>query len=122
MAHVTYLVYDGDCGFCERCASWCVERWGTDVIAVRGTDFLAQCDRLSLDEVVSSVWWVEPRARYRGAAAGARALAATTSPWRVIGLIAMRRPLPWLAEPLYRLVARYRHRLPGALACRSSSR
>ena len=122
MADTTYLVYDGDCGFCQRCADWCVDRWGPDVIAVRGTDFLGQSDRLSADDVASSVWWVEPSANYRGAAAVARALAATTSPWRVLGRIAMRRPLPWLAEPLYRLVARFRHRLPGALACRPRSR
>ena len=122
MADATYLVYDGDCGFCRRCAEWCVDRWGTDVIAVRSTDFLGESDRLSPEDVESSVWWVEPGARYHGAAAVARALAATTSPWRVLGRIAMRRPLPWLAEPLYRLVARSRHRLPGALACRPSSR
>ena len=92
------------------------------MIVVRGIDFLGQSERLSSDDVESSVWWVEPSACYHGAAAVARALAATTSPWRVIGRIAIRRPLAWLAEPLYRLVARYRHRLPGALACRPSSR
>ncbi|MHB8334561.1 MAG: thiol-disulfide oxidoreductase DCC family protein [Acidimicrobiales bacterium] len=122
MVDATYLVYDGDCGFCQRCAEWCADQWGTDVIVVRGTDFLGQSNRLSPQEVASSVWWVEPGASYRGAAAVARALAATTSPWRVLGRIAMRGPLPWLGEPLYRLVARFRHRLPGALACRRPSR
>lgn len=36
--------------------------------------------------------------------------------WRPIGQILGVSPLLWLADPLYRLIARNRHRLPGGTA------
>ena len=113
MAETTYLVYDADCGFCRRCAEWCRARLVGGVTVVSGADFLSHSGRLSASEVASSVWWVEPDAVYRGAAAVGRTLAATKTPWRHVGRLARRGPLPWLAEPLYRVVVRFRHRLPG---------
>lgn len=118
MVEVACLVYDGDCGFCELWAEWCSAHWYGDATTVRAADFLNQSSRLSPSQVAASVWWVERGAAYHGAAAVARALAATSTPWRHLGRLATHQPLPWLAEPLYRLVVRFRHRLPGAAACR----
>ncbi len=121
MGELAYLVYDGDCGFCQRCADWYRARVGPEVLVVSGTDFLVQSNRLSRAEVASSVWWVESGIARHGAAAVACALAATTTPWRVVGRLATRGPVPRLLEPLYQAVTRYRHRLPGGQACCDTS-
>ena len=121
MVESKYLVYDADCGFCRRCAEWCRSRLVGDVIVVSGADFLVRSKRLSATEVAASVWWVEPSAKYAGAAAVARTLAATKTPWRHVGQFMKWGPLAWIAEPLYRVVVRFRHRLPGGVACHDVS-
>ncbi|MDE2281736.1 MAG: DUF393 domain-containing protein [Actinomycetales bacterium] len=120
MGELVFLVYDGDCGFCQRCADWYRARVGPEVLVVSGADFLVQSNRLSPAEVASSVWWVESGAARHGAAAVACALAATKTPWRVVGRLATRGPVSRFLEPLYQTVARYRHRLPGGHACRDA--
>ncbi len=44
---------------------------------------------------------------------------ATHGPWAVAGRILLAPPVSWVAPLGYRLVARYRHRLPGGTpACK----
>ena len=110
------FVYDGDCAFCSSCARFITRRIPTTatVAAWQHLDLAA----LGLTEQVceQAVQWV-PAGGATGSSAGAvaigRMLVDAGSYWRVLGRLALARPGSWLAGPVYRLVARNRHRLPG---------
>lgn len=115
------LVYDGDCGFCTRSAHWIRRRLPPDV-EVASWQSLPDLDALglTLDDVTTAAWWVDPPAAPRGGhlAIGA-SLVAAGGAWGLLGRALLAPPLRWLAAPVYRRVARDRHRLPGATdACR----
>lgn len=115
------LIYDGDCGFCTTSARWIARRLPDDVrvVAWQSLDDLA-AHGLTVDDVTSAAWWVEPDGSPRGGhlAIGA-ALRAAGGAWGLVGRALLAPPLRWIGGPVYRLVARYRYRLPGATdACR----
>jgi len=116
------LVYDGDCGFCTTAAGWAagkfhhgerVEPW-QDL----GPGLLAY--GLSLEDVQDAAWWVNARGlRERGHRAVGRALRAGGGLRWIIGWFVLTPPTSWLAAGIYRLVVRWRYRLPGGTpACR----
>lgn len=115
------LIYDGDCGFCTVSAKWAERRLpaGTPVVAWQQLDDLAERG-LSVDDVTSAAYWVDREGRnHRGEQGVAAALVAIGGGWAVVGRVMAAPPVRWLAAPVYRLVARYRHRLPGGTAaCR----
>ncbi|MHB8342640.1 MAG: thiol-disulfide oxidoreductase DCC family protein, partial [Mycobacteriales bacterium] len=77
---------------------------------------------LSRAQVEEAVWWIDEQGRSTsGADAVARALIATGG-WRaLVGRIGLLRPLRPATAAAYRVLARYRHRLPGSTpACRTS--
>lgn len=114
------LVYDGDCGFCTTTARW-VERRLPEPHRVAPWQNL-ELDSYSLTEsdVASAAWFIDPDGeRHRGHLAVAETLASMPQPWRVVGRVLRVPPMKWLGAPVYTLVARYRHRLPGSTeACR----
>lgn len=111
------LLYDGDCAFCTACARF-VER----NIAVRARlrpfqsadlDVLGVTAERASREVV----WVRPDGRaYGGAHAVALLLISAGGVWWPVGALLRVPPVSWLAGGAYRLIARNRHRLPGATA------
>ncbi|GGL06880.1 hypothetical protein Sme01_67300 [Sphaerisporangium melleum] len=109
------LVYDGDCGFCRRCVDFGREHlpYMPTVRAWQGLDLAEH--GLTRKEVTSSVQLLGPHGlRASGARAIAVLLAVQPSAWwRAAGLVMMAPPVSWAAEGVYRLVSRYRHRLPG---------
>ncbi|HLI52718.1 MAG TPA: DUF393 domain-containing protein [Acidimicrobiales bacterium] len=113
------LVYDGDCGFCTSSVRW-LRRWvhGAYGVAAWQDADLAQ---LGLDEerCRKAVQWVDPGGRRaQGAAAFAAALG-TDRRWRAFARLLEVPPVSRLAEAVYEVVARNRHRLPGGTpACR----
>lgn len=113
------LLYDGDCGMCTVVARWSRTKLPHDVQVVPAGDVDLAGLGLTVDDVLAAAWWVEDGRRYRGHLAAARAWQAMGGVWRVPGFLARTRPTSWVADGVYRLVARYRHRLPGATeACR----
>ncbi|MDE3138854.1 MAG: DUF393 domain-containing protein [Acidobacteriota bacterium] len=112
------LIFDGDCALCTRGARWLEERWRSPVpIAIAAQRVHAQHPLLDIPsrrELDESLWWLEGSRRDAGAAAVARSLLATSWPWRALGLLLLTPPLSWVASPAYSLLARHRHRLPGA--------
>jgi predicted DCC family thiol-disulfide oxidoreductase YuxK len=51
----------------------------------------------------------------------ARALLRAQQPWSLLGRLLLLPPISWIAPFSYRVVARYRYRLPGATpTCRIS--
>jgi len=119
------LVYDGDCGFCSASAEWVAAKWtgsGTaeampwQVVGEGGLEHLG----LTLGDVTRAAWWVEDGRSFGGHLAVAHALAATGGGWGSVGKALLTPPVRWCAAVGYRIVARYRHRLPGATpACRT---
>ena len=115
--NATFL-YDGDCSFCSSCVRF-IERYIPTPATITPWQF-ADLDALGVSEEAASdaVQWVEPgRPVLAGPLAIARLL--RTSPrrgWRPAGMVLALRPVTWLAWPVYRWVARNRHRLPGGTA------
>ena len=112
------LLFDGDCAFCTA-AAHCIEaRWTRAAQAVawqrlgeRGLGDLG----LTTADVRTAAYWVDERGRsFRGHRAVAKALMAGSAPYRLLGALLLAPPLSWVARPGYWLVARHRHRLPGA--------
>lgn len=113
------LIFDGDCAFCTRCADWLGRRLGSCVSVVpwQHTDLASL--GIAVERAEREVLWVEqspavpPQVR-GGAGAIAAALHLGDAPaWRVAGRVLAAWPARWLARSTYRLVARFRHRLPG---------
>ena len=122
------LIYDGDCAFCQRCLEWGQRHLPSFPQALSYASIQPADFGLELQDVQESIWLVAPeasiqmrqqgRAQWSGHLAAARIL--TQQPlklrfgfgWRMFGyLIIVGGPISALA---YRLVAKNRHRLPGA--------
>jgi len=119
------LIYDGDCGFCAASASWLSRRWSS-ANAPRAipwqelsADRIGQL-QLSPDDFAGSAWWVDRDRVEGGFRAIAHALEASHGHWAVAGRILLVPPISWVAPLGYRVVARYRHLLPGGTpACKA---
>lgn len=108
------LVFDGDCGFCTSSANFVVAHSSVPVVAVAWqlTD-LSSLD-LDVERASQRVYLVEGDTTNGGHRAFARLLIVQRSPvLRCLGWMMQVPPLSWAAAVGYRLVARFRHRLPG---------
>ena len=110
------FVYDGDCAFCSTCARFIERRIPTSaaVVAWQRTDLDAL--GLSVDDAETAVQWVSADRRAAGPDAIAALLVDAGSFWRPAGRVLRLPPVRALAWPVYRWVARNRHRLPGGTA------
>lgn len=112
------FVYDGDCGFCTTCARF-AQRWVPTRATILPWQF-ADLPALGLTEAEcdAAVQWVTPQRA--GALAGPDAIAALLGSshlgWRLAGGLLRLPPVRALAWPIYRWVARNRHRMPGGTA------
>jgi predicted DCC family thiol-disulfide oxidoreductase YuxK len=114
------LVYDGDCGFCTTSAKWIERRLDAGVRVEPWQTLDLEALGLTIDNVTSAAYFVdEDGSLHRGHFGIGRSLEHTTPPFRLVGRAMQHPPVAWLAAPVYRLVAKYRYRLPGATdACR----
>jgi predicted DCC family thiol-disulfide oxidoreductase YuxK len=114
------LVFDGDCGFCTASARW-IEARLPESVPVEPWQSL-DLEELGLTEhdVTTAAWWIDATGgRHRGHAAIGRALIEAGGVWGLVGRLIVTPPISWIARPVYALIARNRHRLPGATdACR----
>lgn len=104
------LVYDGECEFCSRLASW-VERRAKDRVSVRPNQEpgLIEAMGLTREEVGRASWAVERGGRrFEGAAGMSRALRELGGGWAVLGSLYLLPPVGWLEDAYYRKVARRR--------------
>lgn len=120
--HVSLLVFDGSCGFCERSAGWVERRLpaGAEVAVEpwQGLDLSAL--GLSGEEVADAAWWIDAAGtRCRGHLAIAAALRTIGGAWGVVGRMLTWPVLSQVARASYRVVAEHRDRLPGSTSpCR----
>ena len=111
------FVYDGDCAFCTTCARFIEKRIPTSV-EVTPWQF-SDLDALGVTQAdaEAAVLWIAPGERtVAGPEAIARLLVDAGSLWRPFGWALDLPPVRWVAWPVYRLIARNRHRLPGGTA------
>jgi predicted DCC family thiol-disulfide oxidoreductase YuxK len=113
------LVFDGDCGFCTTSAGLARRiAPGVATVAWQHADLAAL--GLTADEASARVQFVDANGTASGGAAAVAHLLTTAGPgWRILGRLLLAPGVRSLAEIAYRLVARYRYRLPGGTpACR----
>ena len=121
------LIYDGDCAFCTRSKDWIMARITDGSVAlpaqkippVRRKDL-----GLTDEDLATAAYWVDADGRtFRGARGIGHALRHARQPWRSVGALLGTPPVAVIASPFYRVLARNRHRLPGATeACRLDDR
>jgi predicted DCC family thiol-disulfide oxidoreductase YuxK len=111
----TVIIYDGDCAFCEL---W-VGRLKRTLPVVPPTLPWQSVDLdeygLTVDDVTRFAWLITPTNQVAGGAILGKLL--THQPQfglRVIGHLLALWPVRVIADALYRVVAKNRHRLPGA--------
>jgi predicted DCC family thiol-disulfide oxidoreductase YuxK len=108
------FLFDGDCAFCTTCAEFVERRIPADA-AVTPWQF-ADLDVLGVRQADAeeAVIWVAPDgSTAAGPDAIARLLVSAGSCWRPLGWALGAAPVRWLAWPVYRWLARNRHRMPG---------
>lgn len=111
------LVYDGDCGFCERSVARIRALTGARAVAVASHDVDLGTLGLTADECTRAAQWVSATGRSTGAEA-LRDFAATGSRWaRVVGTLTVNPVSRPVTDAVYAVVARNRHRL-GSPSCR----
>jgi predicted DCC family thiol-disulfide oxidoreductase YuxK len=108
------LIYDGDCGFCSRCARFIERHIGTGAQILPWQQAPLADLGISERAATEALQWVDARGRVSaGAVAVARLLIDAGLPWSVAGRLLLVPGLSWLAALGYRLVADNRSRLPG---------
>ncbi len=113
------LVFDGDCGFCTSSARWWQRHWGLE--HVEPWQFLdLESLGLTAAECERAVQWVDVDGSVAaGELAVIAALRHAGGGWGVLGRAMALPVVRQLAGVVYRLVARFRHRLPGGTpACK----
>lgn len=113
------LIYDGDCGFCTVAARKFVDFAGESATIMPWQVLDLDDYGLTAADVATSVYWVQDGQNHAGADAVVHALQACKRPWPLVGKVLATPPFIWLARAVYPVIARFRHRLPGATdACR----
>ncbi|KGN37460.1 thiol-disulfide oxidoreductase DCC family protein [Knoellia subterranea] len=116
MSHWGVLVYDGDCGFCERSIARIRALSGTRARAVASHSIDLADYGLTADECAEAVQWVTPTARTSGAEALRDFAGANSRAVRVVGHAAVNSWSRPLTTRVYAVIARHRHRL-GSPSC-----
>ena len=115
------LVYDGDCGFCQRCADWIVTRLEVDVHVVASQQAPLAALGLNPEQAADAAWWIDgDRTQHRGHRAITAALGACGGSWARLGQALTWPGISLLAAAAYELIARNRHRL-GCRNCLSKT-
>ena len=113
------LIYDGACGFCTTSANWIVRRWPADsgarAVAWQSIDLkVIGNSQLVLEDFERSAWWIDGDLEEAGSRAVGRALILAGGTLGLLGRLILVPPVSWIAPIGYRVVVRFRHRLPGA--------
>jgi predicted DCC family thiol-disulfide oxidoreductase YuxK len=114
------MIFDGDCGFCSSCARFVERRVPTTAEVVPYQQVELERYQVTSERAAREVLWIGEDGRVAGGAGAIGRLLMESGGWRrVAGRLMLTPPLSWATQGAYRLVARYRYRLPGGTpACR----
>ncbi len=103
------LIFDSDCAFCQRCASWLRARGDLPIAAAKELDI----GTLGLTDVDThaAAWWISGDERYSGHLAIVHALRSLKGRWGVVGAILALPPLAAASGVVYRWIADNRGKL-----------
>lgn len=108
------LIFDGDCGFCSTCVD-VSQRWvnrSMQYVPYQRADLAAL--GVSREQCAAAVMFRTEHGRWcSGSEAVGQLLLASGLVWRPLGALILAPGIRVIAEAVYRVVARYRHRLPG---------
>ena len=107
------LVFDGDCAFCTACVRWGqrnLKQWPTTV----AYQFIDISEHGLTQEQVRTSIWLLPAKLPANRASAAILKQQRNLFWKLLGVLIDLPILRLLSAAAYRLVARNRHRLPGA--------
>ena len=108
------FLFDGDCGFCRRWVSWLQRKLpaNTRFVPYQQIDDLSAYG-LTASDLTTASYWITTDGAHRGARSFAHALQTGTLPWSALGT-ALNTPLIGaIADRVYPIIARNRHRLPA---------
>ncbi len=113
-------IFDGTCGLCTAFVRWAQVRIRTSVIqwvAYQEVDRVSLPVQVTPAQAAQAFVWIDREGKtYRGARAIFQMLCYLRWPWRLAGLLLANPVMAALAEPVYRLVARYRHHISRRLS------
>jgi predicted DCC family thiol-disulfide oxidoreductase YuxK len=108
------MIFDGDCGFCTSVARWAKRRLPNDVRVVPWQLEDLSAHGLTSDDTRAALVWIDGEGRVRrGHLAATRMLDRMAGTWQAIASAIATPPVDRLAEVVYGVIARNRHRLPG---------
>ena len=115
-----WLITDPDCGFCQRSAGWLGDHFAGPWKNTPATSAVLERFDITEGQASQAVWFVVTSdgvivSKHRGSSAVARLISLRGGIWRM-ARIAEVPPFVWLAQAVYRVIARNRHRMPGATA------
>jgi predicted DCC family thiol-disulfide oxidoreductase YuxK len=108
-------LFDGDCAFCTAAVQW-AQRWIRPSVPMVAWQFV-DLDAVGVapEKCQASIQWVSsPGVTVSEAVAAADLLRCGRKPWPLVGGAMAAPGVIQLANATYRLIARNRHRLPGA--------
>ncbi len=123
MSDIPLVVYDGDCGFCQRFVDWALRPHPARAVAKPWQSLDLAGLGLTAEQVATAVQWLAPDYRTSGARAVADILRGQDGFRRALGLV-ISCPLVYPIAMLgYQLVARNRHRIRiGGTSCQIPER
>lgn len=110
-----FFVFDGDCGFCQKWASWLQRRPPSDVsfVAYQDIEGLGAYGLTEADVGTASYWIDQEGTPHRGAKSFVHALRQGTGLWAALGALLDAPLISDAADLLYPVIARNRYRLPA---------
>lgn len=119
---MTKLIYDGDCGFCTRVAKFGERHKKRDYESLSWQSIESELKDYGLtqSDVMQRVYWVDDNQQvYGGASALFQASKNLRFPFQLFSLLSFIPGVSFIAEPIYRFVAKNRYRLPESTdSCR----
>jgi len=113
----TVIVYDGDCAFCELWVNRLKRSLPVVPRAVPSKNVDLDAWGLSADDVARYAWLITPDRHIAGGSILGELLIHQPRPHlRFLGHLLGLWPIAFIADGVYRLVAKNRHRLPGSQA------
>jgi len=113
--HTVWVIYDGGCGICQALKDRAqrLDRHGClQFTAYQTADLARIAPDISPELARQALYTVRSNGRQdRGARAVFQAMRCLPGIWGMMGTIGVFPPVSLVCEPLYRLVARYRHTL-----------
>ena len=116
-AEKSFLIWDGDCAFCARCAQFIQRRIRTSATIVAHQKADLKVLGLTTEQCNQALQWVNSDGRIRsGSRAVAELLKTANGVWPALGVLIDLPIIRIFSSGIYKLIAKNRQHLPGGTA------